>query len=274
MLALLYVAGVPLGAVLGLAWLGRTELRSGWAGVRRGFAALWALVATRTGRRLAVGLAGVLAVAMLQAKLDPDVTLTIGRDWTPLVRALEGDFPARVQRATPEFALVFLGIVYLVGLPLCIALPLLWWGAGPQARATASLTLTLLANYLLALPFYVFAPVSEPAWSGLSEALPGLELIAPGLTPDLRVASALDNCFPSLHVSIAFGAYWVTRRNGPRRLSRLMLVHLALVVWAVLALGVHWLTDAVFGALFGLVCALAAERAVFAYEDEAASARS
>jgi len=268
-LALLYIAGVPALAAVVLAWLGRAELGSGPRGVARGFLALFLLIATPGGRWLGVALGSVILLASTQARWDPDLTARLGRDWTPLVRALEGDLPAWVQAMTPEPVLVLFAAIYLLGLPLCIALPLLWWGPAGQVRAAAGLGVALLANYLLALPFYVFAPVSEPAWSGLSEAQPGLELLAPGLTPDLRFASALDNCFPSLHLSIAFTAWWFARRAGPRRLAQLLLVHWVVLLWAVPALGVHWVTDTIVGVPFGLVCALAAERALFAYEARA-----
>ena len=266
-LAAVYLAGVPLLAILGLAWLGRVELGSGLAGVGRGTLALWRLVGTGGGRWLGLGLGGVLALASIQARWDPDLTARLGRDWTPLVRALEGDLPAAMQALTPEPVLWLLAAMYLLGLPLCIALPLLWWGGSGRHRPAAGITLALLANYLLALPFYVFAPVSEPAWSGLSQALPALELFAAGLTPDLRFASALDNCFPSLHVSIAFTAWWFARRAGPPLLARILLVHWVALLWAVPALGVHWVTDTLFGLVFGALCAAASERALFAYED-------
>ena len=106
--------------------------------------------------------------------------------------------------------------------------------------------------------------VREVAWSGLSRAEPLLEFLGDGFTQELRRASALDNCFPSLHVSMTVTALVLVRHVGPRRLIVLTWAGALVTAWCVVALGIHWVADIVAGVPFGVLCALVGRRAATA----------
>ena len=175
---------------------------------------------------------------------------------------------ARVQDALPAVLVLPLALFYTVGYIALLALPPLVWHAASPVREpwgphpTATYLAGFAANYALALPFYLFAPVREAAWSGLSRAEPLLEVLGDGFTRELRAASALDNCLPSLHVSCLVTALLLVRHVGPRRLVAVLWAGTLATAWCVLALGVHWVTDVVLSVPFGLLCAWTARAVV------------
>ena len=260
-LVMLYGLGGPL--LLGLLLALALPTTRPWKPLCRG---LRALFTEPGGRRLLAVSAAILGFDLLQCAVDPILTRSLGYEWTGAVARLEGDLVARVQDALPALLVRPLGLFYLLGYVVFLALPPLVWHAAPPAREdsephpTAVYVAGFAANYLLALPFYLFLPVREVAWSGLSRAQPLLEALGAGITGELRSASALDNCIPSLHVSCLVTALVLVQRPGPRGLCVLAWVFTLGTAWAVMALGIHWATDVVVGVLFGLLCALVARR--------------
>ena len=218
--------------------------------------ALRTAVATRGGRIVAAVFAGVLAVNVLECAVDPAVSASLGYDMTPWVRSIEGDWIERVQSVLPRGSLGFLAWFYLSGYIAVIAAPLVVWTVERRSREVAEYTGGFLANYALAIPFYLLFPVQEVGWSAVSEALPLLDVPWPGISEEMRRGSALDNCFPSLHVSLTTTVCWFAHRHGPRGLRILAWVAAILTAFTVMALGIHWALDVVAGVPFGILCAL------------------
>jgi membrane-associated phospholipid phosphatase len=202
----------------------------------------------------------VAGVNFIESPIDPHVSAWLGYDMTRWVHSIEGDWVARLQSHVSAGSLLWLGLIYLPGwvaLQLTAALVLAHRG---QDRGLASYLLSFFFNYLFALPFYLFFPVKEVAWSGLSPAQPLLDQIWPGISEQIRFGSAVDNCFPSLHVSCAVTSLWFVQRHGPHALRLLAWVITLCVGWTVLALGIHWGLDVLIGIPYGLLCAWAGER--------------
>jgi len=105
----------------------------------------------------------------------------------------------------------------------------------------------------VALPFYILMPVKE-AWA----AAMGIRFLIPEVYPlfeaQYRPLSGLDNCFPSLHTSLALTFALVAWRSGYRRLGIVLSAAAGLVMISTLYLGVHWFLDM----LVGVVLAVAA----------------
>ncbi|MFT5289336.1 MAG: membrane-associated phospholipid phosphatase [Planctomycetota bacterium] len=219
-----------------------------------------------SGRRMIALLAVVVGINVLQSSLDPRISGWLGYDLTPWVQSIEGDAVARLQALllpiTPTPVRFALTVFYLAGFVATLLLPLtLFHGDAAEQRTIRNTWIAaLVANYILALPFYCFFPVAEIGWFEGSGVRPIIEELLPGLTAALRGGSALDNCFPSLHVSCTIAAWWCALRLGRKGcptlgLSRAANISAALTAIAVLLLGVHWLSDVVAGLVFGIACA-------------------
>lgn len=237
--------------------------------------ALAVIRTTRGGRLVAGAYAGVLGVSLVESHFDEALTQALGYDLTPRVLAFEGDLVLNVQNAflampAGDFIVGVLAVTYTAGYIAWLVLPgfaLLGLGR-VQAAGTYVAAFTL--NYILALPFYLFVPVREVSWSGLTETRPLLEEHWPGITAPLRAESALDNCLPSLHVSIAVSALWFVVRYGNRRLALVGWPLTVAIILSVLVLAIHWGVDTAAGIPFGVMCALLAERLLPVPESERA----
>ena len=254
----IYAVGLPLFLTLyaALALPGRNPLLVLGSAVRGAL--------TAPGLRLTLVGALVLAAAALQAGIDPAVSAWLGYDLTGWVASIEGELVVRVQETLPDWAVGAVSLFYLPGYVGYLALPPIVWCAlraeplitSPNTDgATSGYAAGFALNFALALPFYFFFPVQEVAWSGLSAAEPLMERVFPGISDAVRVGSALDNCFPSLHVSCTVTALWFARRFGPRSFARLAWALTVGTAWTVMALGIHWGLDVVTGVAHGLVCA-------------------
>ena len=216
---------------------------------------------TRGGRKVFAIFLAVLALNFLQCLVDPAVSAWLGYDITPSIRALEGDWIERVQTIVPRWSLGFLSWLYLSGYIAMLTAPLVVWTVMRRDRALAEYTGGFTANYLLALPFYFLFPVQEVGWSLFSAAQPLLDVPWPGLSKEMRRGSALDNCFPSLHVSCTTTVLWLAHRHGPRGLRILAWTVALLTAFTVMALGIHWGLDVLSGVPFGILCAIVGQRA-------------
>lgn len=196
---------------------------------------------------------------LVEAIYDPAITAWLEWDFTYKVRAVEGALVERVQALVLglpggwQFTWV-LALVYTAGYVAWLLFPPFAFYALGLPRAAGSYAAAFAGNYLFALPFYLFFPVREVAWSGISKARPLLEEHFPGITEHLRLESALDNCFPSLHVSIAVTALYFVWRFGTPRMKLVGWPLTVLVCLSVVVLGIHWGLDTAAGVPFGLMC--------------------
>jgi membrane-associated phospholipid phosphatase len=220
--------------------------------------ALLVATATRGGRRALAAVALTVVANALECAVDPWISARLGYDLTPWVASLEGDLVARVQATLPPALAPALGWFYLSGFVAGLVAPALVWADERRFHAVRALVIGGVATYALAFVAYALVPVREAAWSGLSTAAPLLERVYPGLSAALRAGSGLDNCMPSLHVSLTVTALAVVaarRRRGDRALLGLAAAVALLTAYATVALGVHWVLDVAAGVPFGLACA-------------------
>jgi membrane-associated phospholipid phosphatase len=197
----------------------------------------------------------VLGLNVLECALEPWLARRLGYDLTAWVHGLEGDFAARVQATLPRF-LAPLGVwFYLSGFVAGLLLPAVMWAADARSAALRALVRAYAANYAIGLAFYLFVPVREVGWSGLASVEPWLERLYAGLSAETRIGSALDNCFPSLHVSLTTSAYLVAREHGDAALRRVSAAIALGTAYIVVALGVHWALDAAAGIVLGAAAA-------------------
>lgn len=116
-------------------------------------------------------------------------------------------------------------------------------------------------NYGIALPFYLLVPVKE-AWAGDAGVRFLIPTVYPAFETQYRPLSGLDNCFPSLHTSLALTFALIAWQAGYRRLAGLLTLGAGLVMLSTLYLGVHWVPDMFAGMALALVAAGVAVRPV------------
>ena len=120
-------------------------------------------------------------------------------------------------------------------------------------------SLSVLAAYLLSLPFFLFFPVPERWAYPPAEATLLSDQWTSRLIETIRPISGLDNCFPSFHVAftviLVLAAYLFEVR-----LRSAVLALGATVVLSTFVLGIHWIPDMVAGLAVGILSVAAAVR--------------
>ena len=110
----------------------------------------------------------------------------------------------------------------------------------------------MTADYLVSLPWFLLFPVPERWAYPESNAILLSDLWSSNLILAIRPLSALNNCFPSTHVSltvIIITVCWLFQVRLRNTITALGLT----VILATFVLGIHWLADIVAGVAVGII---------------------
>lgn len=195
-----------------------------------------------------------------ESAIDPRITGQLGYDLTPWIHAIEGDAAAFFQAWDSPVATYFFSIVYILGFTVMMVGTVLVLAHLGREQALRQLTLGYALNVCAAAPFYLFVPVNE-SWIG-NPAVIRLKLndVNPLIMDYYRSGSAPDNCFPSLHTSLAITIAYVAWSTRLRRLEWFNAVAAAIVIYSTLYLGIHWISDVVAGCALGAAICLVLRR--------------
>jgi len=234
---------------LAIALPGRSPLRVARSGIGR---------LGRDGRaRLMIGaMLALIGVNVLLTALDPRFTAAVGREFGHEIHRLEGSFVRDLQTAFEHPLLTgVLSWFYVVVYPVLIIVSLFaYHGSGDEERLRA-LAGAYFANYLIAQPFYLLFPVTEPAFLAGTGVRPLIDDVIPGFMDAFRLTSGIDNCFPSLHTSLSLSVALVAASSPLRSWAILAAISAGTIAFSTLYLGIHWFGDLLAGAVVGWAAA-------------------
>lgn len=195
---------------------------------------------------LFLSMAGVLLINKYEQLLERHMSYQ--KDFTPFFFKLEGHFVQHFQQffhaAWVSDISAFFYVIILQS--MLIASIGIFAGQHNKVYLYAS-CLTVLLNYAIAIPFFLFFPITE-VWAfppaGVTfymlEAYPRFEVV-------YRPMSGLDNCFPSLHTSVSVSMAILAVRSGNRRWAGIACTFAAIILFTIFYMGIHWLTDMLGG---------------------------
>ena len=235
-----------------------------WIGTRRNplRAAYWFIYEFVTSWKfitLFIAMAGVLLVNKYELRLEH--LLGEHRDLTPMFFHIEGHFVRNFQQLFHQLWISETSAFIYVILLQSLLVASIGVFASQRNRVFLFATcLTLLLNYAIAIPFFLFFPINE-VWSYapagvhfyMLEAFPTFEQI-------YRPLSGLDNCFPSLHTSISVSMAILAVRSGNRRLAITACTLAVAIIFTIFYMGIHWLMDMTGGLLLASLATTIAVR--------------
>jgi DNA-binding SARP family transcriptional activator/membrane-associated phospholipid phosphatase len=219
----------------------------------------------RTRHGLLALLAGVFVFNWLQTALESWLAPRLGviaelrLRFARAAHWFEGNYTFEYHELTNRSAVIGYSAAYF------FLLPALLIGVGmacyrrPTLRPFRTFSLAVALDYLISLPFFLFMPVPERWTYPESGAMVLSDMWVSSLIDLFRPISALDNSFPSFHVSLTVLLVLISFVFRLR--YRWSVLFLGIPVFlATLVLGIHWLTDVIAGAAVGVLSVLLALR--------------
>ncbi|MFZ5590326.1 MAG: phosphatase PAP2 family protein [Bacillota bacterium] len=176
-----------------------------------------------------------------------------GWQLTRLIASLEGNLPVLVQSLANPFLTSVLSFFYIFVFPALILGVYLYLMFTKRTGYALLLLCAVGVNYLLAVPFYLLAPVYE-TWYYNPQVKLLIEQVYPAFNHTYRFFSGLSNNFPSLHTSISTTVTLLAAYTREKRLCALVALVNLVIVFSTVYLGIHWLTDVLAGLLFANIC--------------------
>lgn len=173
-------------------------------------------------------------------------------DFTPSIFKLEGQFVTIFQKLFENtFLTYFLSYYYVVVFTALMIASIFLYSLHKNKKLFYALCYAIMLNYMIAIPFYLFFPVTEVHAFNPNVRFLMLDAF-PTFESEYRPLSGLDNCFPSLHTSLSVTLAVLARRSGNRFWKIFVPISAAIVIFSIFYLGIHWLTDMCGGLVLGL----------------------
>lgn len=177
--------------------------------------------------------------------LDGFITNILKKDFASIFYSYEKDLFSFLIKNSNYLVTIVSVFFYMILYPFTLWFSPFLFLISNEDKAMRSLSYGLVIIYLCALPFYLFLPVTNvytylDLEGHLENALPGVENFFYTLT-------TRNNCFPSLHVAMALLLAKSSNFMENRKYRYIMYVSAIGVIFSVLYLSIHWLTDVIGG---------------------------
>lgn len=214
-----------------------------------------------TNRKFMLHLLGIVVILFFnKIEITLENSMEQNTDFTPSVFGLEGDFVAVFQRLFENDLLTsFLTFFYVVVFPAVMIASIGIYAYQRNFKLFYAVCYALMINYMIAIPFYLFFPVTEVHAFNPNVRFLMLDAF-PAFENDYRPLSDLDNCFPSLHTSISVTMAMIALKSKNGFWKVFAPASAAIIIFSIFYLGVHWLTDMAAGMVLGLLAARIALR--------------
>jgi membrane-associated phospholipid phosphatase len=197
----------------------------------------------------------------LQTNISNFLGLSPSLNYDQYMLMLEGAKVSYFQSLATPMLTYFCGVIYLLGFPFLLIFTFIVFLCAQNTKALKEYAITFMLIYLTAYPFYIFFPVDVTG-----HVLPGMVPLLYQLNPAiLRIATIcspnLDNCFPSLHAAFSVMAtLFVLFKTDLRRYKVFAVGTTIFILFAILYLGIHWITDMIGGIILAFIAYLIATR--------------
>ena len=188
----------------------------------------------------------VMVVHLIEVNVfDPLVSGFVGWDFAAWFVAIEDSWVVGLVDGWHPWVVSFFVMIYIAVYPFILWFSVLYFVLCREIRAIRTLAWGSVLVYLVALPFYLFFPVSNVyTFFGIESTL---EKVFPGVEQFFYSTTTSNNCFPSLHTAMALlvvMAVWQTKNTRFRWFTVVVAV---LVLISVVYLAIHWLVDVFAG---------------------------
>ena len=178
------------------------------------------------------------------------MTKLIGYDYANVIKSYERDTVYWFSQHWTPGILHFFVIIYIIVYPFTLWFIPLYLLICDQKKAIKSLAYGLLIIYIIALPFYLFLPITNVyTFYNVNSAL---ETVMPSVENFFYSTTTNNNCLPSLHTAMTILVAYCISLTGNKKLKIFGYFVMITVIISVIYLSIHWLTDVITGILIAL----------------------
>ncbi|MEA3457610.1 MAG: phosphatase PAP2 family protein [Candidatus Thermoplasmatota archaeon] len=195
---------------------------------------------------------GVVLFHLIEVNIiDSTVTEWIGYDFANNIQHIEGNIIYLLSQYWTPAIVYFLVIMYIAVYPFTLWFSPIYFIATDEKKAMKTLAYGLLLIYSIALPFYLFMPITNVyTFYNLESALSN---VIPTVENFFYITTTQNNCLPSLHVAMSILIARSVHLTGNKKLSYFTYFCTASVIISVIYLAIHWITDVICGTLLAIV---------------------
>jgi len=194
---------------------------------------------------------GVVVFHLIEVNIiDPVVTKQIGYDYANVIRNFEGDTVLRFSQHWTPALVYFFVIMYIAVYPFTLWFSIFYFLTVDEKKSIKTLAYGLLIIYIIALPFYLFIPITNVyTFHNTSSAL---ENVIPSVEHFFYSTTTQNNCLPSLHTAMTILIAYCISFTGNKKLTYFAYFTMISVIISVIYLSIHWLTDVITGIILAV----------------------
>ena len=167
-----------------------------------------------------------------------------------MTKQIEGDFVYSISNSWTPGILHFFVIIYIGVYPFTLWFAPAYFLICEKKKAMRSLAYGLLIIYAVALPFYLFIPITNVyTFYNINSAL---ETVFPSVENFFYSTTTTNNCLPSLHTAMTILIAYCLSITDNKKLKYFGYFVMITVVISVIYLSIHWLTDVITGIILAL----------------------
>lgn len=195
---------------------------------------------------------GIVGIHLLEVNIiDPQTTAWVGTDFTGAIYHIEGDAVLWFTQHWVPALVSFFVIMYIAVYSFTLWFSPAYFLLTNDKRALKTLAYGFAVIYAIALPFYLFLPITNVyTYYNISSAL---EQTIPTVEQFFYSTTTQNNCLPSLHVAMTILVAWSVRLTGNKKFTMFAYFCMISVIFSVIYLGIHWIIDVICGALVAVV---------------------
>jgi PAP2 superfamily protein len=175
----------------------------------------------------------------------------IGIDFADFFYSIEQSLVANLHVIWHPLPLSFFVIMYIIVYPFILWFSPMYYLVIDEKKPIKTLAYGLLIIFGLALPFYLFFPVTNVyTYFHIPSAL---NSVFPNIESFFYHTTTSNNCFPSLHVAVSIILMYSASYTKNKKYYYFTFFSMIMIMIAVLYLVIHWIIDFIGGILISII---------------------
>ncbi len=182
--------------------------------------------------------------------IDPYFTNWVNYDYADLIINLENGFVYNFTNYWIPGLLHFFVIIYIFVYIFSLWFAPLYFLLADKKQSLKTLAYGFLIIYIIALPFYLFLPITN-VYTYYNHPS-AFETVLSSINNFFYLTTTTNNCLPSLHTAMTILIAYCFSLTGNKKLKYFGILLAISVIISVVYLSIHWLIDIFVGFLISL----------------------